>query len=150
MGSRTFNKIQHFKRFIITAESTNEPDDISPQRVGSFQLFGDSLSKFNEECVNTLSETNDLPKTEVYFMWTAPPPGSGCVTFRSMVLEDSTHWFADEDRLSKTFCEQTDKDLKLDDNDCCSCDEAKYSVNNHLSIIFTYFLCSLFNSSAHF
>lgn len=83
MGSRTFDRLQHFKRFTINVESVD--GNRAPDRVGSFHLFGDSLSKFNEDCVNTLSETNDLPKTEVFFMWTAPPPGSGCVTFRYLL-----------------------------------------------------------------
>lgn len=89
MGSRTFDKLQHFKRFTINVESAD--GNRAPDRVGSFQLFGDSLSKFNEDCINTLSETNDLPKTEVFFMWTAPPPGSGCVTFRYFFIQ---HIFA--------------------------------------------------------
>lgn len=131
MGSRTYDKLQHFRRFTINVESASNPQNISPQNVGSFQLFGDNLSQFNEDCVNTLSETNSLPKTEVFFMWTAPPPGSGCVVFRAMVLEDSNHWYADDGHLSKTFCERTDKDKKFDSEDCCACDEAKYSVRNY-------------------
>ncbi|KRT84807.1 hypothetical protein AMK59_501 [Oryctes borbonicus] len=128
MGSRSFDKIQHFRRFTINVESTNDPANLSPQKVGTFQLFGDSLSKFNEDCVNTLSENNDLPKTEIFFMWKAPPPGSGCVTFRAMVLEDEHHWYADDGALSKTFCEQTERDVKFDAEDCCACDEAKYTM----------------------
>lgn len=80
MGSRTFDRLQHFKRFIINIEGKDGYN--GPDRVGTFQLFGDSLAKFNEDCTNTLTETNDLSKTEVFVMWTAPPPGSGCVTFR--------------------------------------------------------------------
>ncbi|KAJ8945427.1 hypothetical protein NQ318_009883 [Aromia moschata] len=114
MGSRTFRKVQHFTRFTISVESTADKNNISPQSVGSFQLYGDNLSKFNEECVNTISETNSLPKTEVFFM--------------AMVLEDSEHWYAEDGKLSKTFCEQTDKDLKFDEQDCCACDEAKYNL----------------------
>lgn len=81
-GSKSFDGIQHFRRFIINVESRDEQGNFSPQKVGSFQLFGDGLSKFNEDCVNTLSEANDLEKTETFFMWKAPPPGSGCVTFK--------------------------------------------------------------------
>lgn len=129
MGSRTFQKVQHFTRFVINVESTENPQDKSPQNVGSFQLYGDNLSRFNEECVNTISEKDGLPKTEIFFMWSAPPPGSGCVTFRAMVFEDSNHWYADDGYLSKTFCEQTEKDVQqIDENDCCACDEAKYKV----------------------
>lgn len=34
-------------------------------RVGYFQLFPDSLTTFNEDCINTISEANDYPKPEV-------------------------------------------------------------------------------------
>ncbi|XP_060530657.1 spondin-1 [Cylas formicarius] len=128
MGTKSFNGLQRFTRFTISVESTQDPANISPQNVGSFQLHGDNLTTFNEECVNTISEKNSYPKTEVFFMWSAPPPGSGCVTFKAMVLEDERHWYADDGSLSKTFCEQTDKDMKYDENDCCACDEAKYSM----------------------
>ncbi|XP_050298607.1 spondin-1 [Anthonomus grandis grandis] len=128
MGQKSINQLQQFQRFIINVESADRPDDLSPQKVGSFQLYGDNQTTFNEECVNTISEKSSAPKTEVFFMWAAPPPGSGCVTFRAMVLEDAQHWYADDGGLSKTFCEQTDKDIKFDENDCCACDEAKYSL----------------------
>lgn len=83
MGSRSLNsRVQHFTRFTISVESAKDKQNISPQNVGGFQLYGDNLSKFNDECINTISETNSFPKTEVFFMWSAPPPGSGCVTFR--------------------------------------------------------------------
>lgn len=52
-----------------------------------------------------------------------------------MVLQDPRHWYSEEGELSKTICEQTAKDIKYDENDCCACDEAKYSVNkNKLTI----------------
>lgn len=82
MGSRSYANVQHFKRFILNVESEDEPHNRSPQKVGVFQLLPDALSKFNEDCVNTISEVNDLDKTEIYVMWTAPPQGSGCLTFR--------------------------------------------------------------------
>lgn len=128
MGTRPYGSVQKFQRFIINVQSTENPDDLSPQKVGSFQLHGDNLTQFNEECVNTISEVNSYPKSEVYFMWLAPPPGSGCVTFKAMVLEDNLHWFADDGGLSKTFCEQVVDDVKVDENECCACDEAKYNV----------------------
>lgn len=81
-GLRTFAKVQHFRRFTANVESTNDPANISPQNVGTFQLFADNLSKFNEDCVNTISETNAIPKTEISFLWRAPKSGSGCVTFK--------------------------------------------------------------------
>lgn len=81
MAPRDYNKIRHFQRFTISVESTNNQYD-APQNVGHFQLFSDNQTKFNEECINTISETNSQPKSELFFMWSAPPPNSGCVTFK--------------------------------------------------------------------
>lgn len=53
---------------MITAEAMSRENRSSvagPKRVGRFQLFGDSLTKFYENCVNTVSEADDFPKTEV-------------------------------------------------------------------------------------
>lgn len=52
--------------------------------------------------------------------------------FRAMVLEDELHWYADDGALSKTFCERTERDIKFDPEDCCACDEAKYSVRRDI------------------
>lgn len=82
MGTKDSGQVQRFRRFIINAEAADDPGNFSPQKVGTFQLFGDSLAKFNEDCVNTVSDTNDALKTDVFVMWTAPPAGSGCVIFR--------------------------------------------------------------------
>lgn len=54
---------------MITGEAinleTNRTSVAGPKRVGRFQLFGDALTKFYEQCVNTVVERDDLPKTEV-------------------------------------------------------------------------------------
>jgi hypothetical protein len=54
---------------MMTAEAinveTNRTSFAGPKRVGRFQLFGDALTKFYEQCVNTVVERDDLPKTEV-------------------------------------------------------------------------------------
>jgi hypothetical protein len=54
---------------MITAEAinveTNRTSVAGPKRVGRFQLFNDALTKFYENCVNTVSEADDLAKTEV-------------------------------------------------------------------------------------
>lgn len=71
-----------FSRFMLGVEPLDPNGDTSPQHVGSFQLFGDSLTTFNDQCINTISEVDDLRKTEVQVMWIAPPKGSGCVVFR--------------------------------------------------------------------
>ena len=88
MGARTHGRLQQFTRFMLGVEPLDPHQgvipglDASPQRVGSFQLFGDSLTTFNEYCINTISEADDLPKTEIQVMWIAPQKGSGCVMFR--------------------------------------------------------------------
>ncbi|XP_057657573.1 spondin-1 [Diorhabda carinulata] len=118
--------LRKFTRFTVNVESTNNNTD-APQNVGSFQLYGDEVATFNEECINTISEATTSPKSEVIFMWSAPPPGSGCVTFRAMVLENADTWFSEDGKLTKTFCEQKDEDVQYED-DCCACDEAKYNL----------------------
>jgi spondin-1 len=73
VGSRNYLQLQHFTHFMITAEAinveTNRATVAGPKRVGRFQLFGDALTKFYENCVNTVSEADDLPKTEVQVSW---------------------------------------------------------------------------------
>lgn len=69
VGSRNYLQLQHFTHFMITAEAmnveTNRSSVAGPKRVGRFQLFGDSLTKFYDNCVNTVAEADDLAKTEV-------------------------------------------------------------------------------------
>lgn len=81
MAPRSSSGTRHFSRFIINVQSTSGGVD-APQNVGNFQLYPDRLVAFKEDCINTISERDANPKTEVFFMWSAPPPGSGCVTFR--------------------------------------------------------------------
>lgn len=128
-GARTHNKIQQFTHFKLTAEAANgskRPTVASPRRVGRFQLFGDSLAKFNEECINTVSEVDDLPKTEIQVMWVAPETGSGCVALSAMIYENAQSWYSDDGELTKVICE---KKLEKEEakKECCACDEAKYS-----------------------
>ena len=69
VGSRDYLQLQQFTHFMITADAinieTNRTTVAGPKRVGRFQLFGDALTKFYESCVNTVSEADDFPKTEV-------------------------------------------------------------------------------------
>lgn len=81
MGSNNFTRVNRFTKFIVNVESASSQAD-EPQSVGNFQLYSYNAAKFNEECINTISETNLQPKSEVFFMWAAPPAGSGCVIFR--------------------------------------------------------------------
>ena len=56
---------------MLTAEAVSDSSPrtlktiASPKRVGRFQLFSDSLTQFNENCVNTVAQADDLPKTEI-------------------------------------------------------------------------------------
>lgn len=131
LGSRTHTKIQHFTHFTIAAEAHTggrRPQVASPRRVGRFQLFSDSLTKFNDRCVNTVSEADNLPKTEVQVMWVAPESGSGCVSLSAMVYEGARSWFSDDGQLTQVICEH--KPTAADtQKECCACDEAKYSVS---------------------
>ncbi|XP_076235716.1 extracellular matrix protein f-spondin isoform X2 [Calliopsis andreniformis] len=127
-GSRTHERLQQFTRFTLSAHSQHAPSNPSA-RVGYFQLFSDSLTAFNEDCVNTINEASDFPKTEIQAMWRAPPAGSGCVIFTAMVLENNVRWYAEDGALTKTFCEIGPAEVEILDVDkCCACDEAKYSL----------------------
>lgn len=63
-GSRTHERLQQFTRFTLSVHSQHAPNNPTI-RVGYFQLFPDSLTTFNEDCINTISEATDYPKSEV-------------------------------------------------------------------------------------
>ncbi|XP_023306152.2 spondin-1 [Lucilia cuprina] len=129
LGSRTHTKVQHFTHFTITAEAHiggRRPIPANPKRVGRFQLFSDSLTKFSDRCVNTVAEADDLPKTEIQVMWVAPEAGSGCVSLSAMVYEGPRSWFSDDGQLTQVICEKK-PDATTVQKECCACDEAKYS-----------------------
>lgn len=118
---------------MITAQAATETNqrysiaNAGPRRVGRFQLFADSLAKFNEHCINTVSESDDLPKSEIQVLWVAPATGSGCVAISAMVYENPLSWFSDDGQLKKIICEKK-PEKKIETLECCACDEAKYDV----------------------
>lgn len=65
-------------------------------------------------------------------MWVAPAKGSGCVRLSAMIYEGKDAWYSDVGGLTKIICEEkVDKAKKMLANDeCCACDEAKYSVSS--------------------
>jgi hypothetical protein len=72
-----------------------------------------------------------MPKTEVVVAWTAPPSGSGCIIFRSTIIEHRDVWYMDDGFLSKRVCEDEADSLDSQPpvlSQCCACDEAKYEV----------------------
>lgn len=101
---------------------------MSPQRVGRFQLFDDPLAEFSIDCVNTIKEAEEYPKSEVQFLWTAPRAGSGCVALSAMVYEKSQMWQADAGKLTQIICEGDPATVVDMSRECCACDEAKYHV----------------------
>lgn len=127
---------KEFTNFRIYARAISDADrnkgrytTMNPRRVGRFQLFDDPMAEFNIDCVNTLKEADDQhAKSEVQFMWVAPPAGSGCVAISAMVYEKSQSWYADTNQLTKIICEggPVQNDMS---NECCACDEAKYQVS---------------------
>lgn len=134
LGSRTHTRLQQFTHFMLIAKAASTADKftaryspVSPKLSGRFQLFGDSLAQFKEDCVNTVSEVDDFPKTEIQVMWVAPPKGSGCVALSAMVYEGKNSWFSDDGALTKIICEAKPNKESLK-GECCACDEAKYQV----------------------
>lgn len=131
-GQRTHERLQQFTHFTLTARASRGPSRKShtsiagPRRIGRFQLFSDSLTKFNENCVNTVSEADDFPKTEIQVLWVAPAAGSGCVALSAMIFENVNSWYSDDGELTKVICEAKPEE-KEQKYECCACDEAKYN-----------------------
>ncbi|XP_055534997.1 spondin-1 [Wyeomyia smithii] len=132
VGSRTHVKLQQFTHFMLTAQASSGTAKNSrtfiagPKRVGRFQLFSDSLTKFYDHCVNTVTQADDFPKTEIQVMWVAPASGSGCVSLSAMVFEGEDSWYSDDGALTKVLCEMK-PDPTVMKGECCACDEAKYN-----------------------
>lgn len=47
-----------------------------------FQLFGDAMCKYSEECPNAIVHASLIPKQDIQVMWKAPQAGTGCVVFK--------------------------------------------------------------------
>ncbi|CAK1544782.1 unnamed protein product [Leptosia nina] len=124
VGSRTHDVVQQFTKFQIVADPLDPKQPRVPRKQGQFQLFADTLTRFDDECINSVVEADDLPKTEVQVMWKAPPAGSGCVLLKAMVYENVSKWYAEDGQLTKRICEDT----SLGVPDCCACDDAKYKM----------------------
>ncbi|KAL7305034.1 hypothetical protein TKK_0002818 [Trichogramma kaykai] len=129
-GSGDFDQLERFERFTLSVDAQSPSSFERPYpRTGYFQIFPDSLTEFNEDCVNTVSESSDRPKSEVQVLWRAPPRGSGCVVFTAMVMEGPKRWYAGDGHLQRVFCEMSPRETEsLDALRCCACDEAKYKM----------------------
>uniref|UniRef100_A0A0P6DCY0 Spondin-1 n=2 Tax=Daphnia magna TaxID=35525 RepID=A0A0P6DCY0_9CRUS len=128
---RSSNVLQKFVGFLLTATPSITSIPTSPDTAGSFRLFSDSLSRFSDVCPNGITQTSSVPKTEIQVLWTAPGPGTGCIKFSAVVVENRELWFADDCGLTKELCAdpQENEDEQPEINEpCCACDEAKYEV----------------------
>ncbi|XP_076324156.1 spondin-1-like isoform X2 [Tachypleus tridentatus] len=135
-GNKKQHSIQKFTGFtlVVEPEVLENDFDISSKlspNPGFFQLFGDALSKFSEECPHAIVHTSIIPKSEIQVMWTAPPSSSGCVVFKATILEFRDVWYMDDGGLTKELCEE-EQEIRNGQSevidDCCACDEAKYEV----------------------
>ncbi|XP_071452758.1 spondin-1 isoform X2 [Hetaerina americana] len=153
-GSRTQHATNKFSGFMLVVESASGGDsnfysgaygrawgaapeagasgaNKPPSPVGTFQLFGDALTKFSERCPNMVTQTSSIPKSEIQVLWAAPAAGSGCVAFRATVVESRDVWYMDEGPLTRELCEEVQEnhdEQPLVVDPCCACDEAKYEV----------------------
>ncbi|XP_076335320.1 spondin-1-like isoform X3 [Tachypleus tridentatus] len=126
--------IHRFTGFMLVVQKnanlTSTNQTVAPE-VGYFQLFGDDLSTFSEDCPNTIVQTSNIPKSEVQVMWQAPSSGSGCVVFKATVIENQK-WYMDDGGLTHVFCEEAENESLEEQTTilkyCCACNEAKYEV----------------------
>lgn len=58
---------EKFIGFLIVAESDDISDASSTneKKAGSFQIVGDSLTKYSDRCQNAVTQTSFLPKPEI-------------------------------------------------------------------------------------
>ncbi|GFR10803.1 spondin-1 [Trichonephila clavata] len=124
--------VQKFIGFMLIVEPKEIRNDISARpNVGSFQLFGDAMCKYSEECPNAIVHASLIPKQDIQVMWKAPPPGTGCVVFKATVQENREVWYMDEGGLIRELCEEEQENQDEQPEiieDCCACDEAKYEL----------------------
>ncbi|XP_054716081.1 spondin-1-like [Uloborus diversus] len=124
--------VQKFVGFMLMVEPKEIKNDISARPdVGSFQLFGDAMCKYSEECPNAIVHASGIPKQDIQVMWKAPPAGTGCVVFKATVQENRELWYMDEGGLIRELCEEEQENQDEQPEiieECCACDEAKYEL----------------------
>ncbi|XP_055318727.1 spondin-1-like isoform X2 [Sitodiplosis mosellana] len=120
--------------FLAVEQKTNMTsvfsEDFSPIKHGTFKVSEDN-TLIKLICGNVMTHTSETAKNEIAVNWTAPEPGSGCVTFRATVIEHRDVWYMDDGPLSKDFCEDEDTQEDYITNiveECCACYEAKYEL----------------------
>lgn len=124
--------VQKFIGFMLIVEPKEIRNDISARPdLGSFQLFGDAMCKYSEECPNAIVHASFIPKQDIQVMWKAPQAGTGCVVFKATVQENRELWYMDEGGLIRELCEEEQENQDEQPEiieECCACDEAKYEL----------------------
>ncbi|GFY46787.1 spondin-1 [Trichonephila inaurata madagascariensis] len=109
--------VQKFIGFMLIVEPKEIRNDISARpNVGSFQLFGDAMCKYSEDCPNAMC-TPLSPKQDIQVIAT--------------VQENREVWYMDEGGLIRELCEEEQENQDEQPEiieDCCACDEAKYEL----------------------
>lgn len=120
-----------FIGFNLAIENEDSKYTSDSSKLGHWEIVDPAETRYSDKCANLMTHTNTLPKSRIQVVWTAPPPGAGCVLFRATVIEHRDVWYMDDGFLTKQFCEEQQDDI---DNqpavlqDCCACDEAKYEL----------------------
>nr|CAD7456745.1 unnamed protein product [Timema tahoe] len=135
-GEPSDHNLQKFTGFVLVVEPGVQTSPweapLSLPNVGTFSLLSDSLTRFNKKCPNSVMQAHYIPKSDIKVLWTAPPSGSGCVIFRSTVVEYNDVWYMDDGPLSLILCEKVQETTQPEIvKTCCACDEAKYEVTFH-------------------
>lgn len=100
-GIRSMQIPHKFSGFMLAAEKEGyDGGRDGSGNSGIFQLLGDTLAKFSEKCPNVVTHTSSIPKSDIQVLWTAPPPGSGCIVFRATVIEHRDVWYMDDGKIA--------------------------------------------------
>ena len=107
--------------------------------MGDPKIPWDAHVKIDSDCDHIVVTHHYLMrKKKVEFQWVAPKRGSGCVEFRSTVIEAPDIWFKDEGNLTKVVCEDVPViTAPLGDgtavgeppSTCCACGNARYHIH---------------------
>lgn len=129
-GVKTHSSVQKFTGFMLVVELSQAQTNIENKNSGTFQLLGDVLTVFSNQCPNAVVHASTVLKSEIQVQWTAPPPGSGCIEFKATIIEHDI-WYMDDGALTKTLCEDAQDNPEGESEvlkECKACDEANYEV----------------------
>lgn len=61
---------EKFIGFLIVAENEDASDaSTNEKKAGSFQIVGDSLTKYSDRCQNAVTQTSFMPKPEIQVLF---------------------------------------------------------------------------------